>query len=108
MPKPKKTNPGDVIAIGDIHARYDCLEAMLQRLKGTGARVILLGDLIDRGGEDVKVLDRVKGLLDDPESLGLESFYVLMGNHERMFLDVVHHTHCRNQYHLPPMTILYR
>jgi serine/threonine protein phosphatase 1 len=83
----KKVNAGDVVAIGDIHARYDVLAAILKWLNGTGARVILLGDLIDRGGEDMKVLNKVKELLDNPESIGLESFNVLMGNHERMFMD---------------------
>jgi serine/threonine protein phosphatase 1 len=85
----KKVNAGDVIAIGDIHARYDVLAATLKWLNGTGARVILLGDLIDRGGEDMKVLNKVKELLDNPESIGLESFNVLMGNHERMFMEAV-------------------
>jgi len=85
----KKVNAGDVVAIGDIHARYDVLAATLKWLNGTGARVILLGDLIDRGGEDMDVLNKVKELMDDPESAGLESFNVLMGNHERMFVDVV-------------------
>lgn len=85
----KKVNAGDVIAIGDIHARYDVLAATLKWLNGTGARVILLGDLIDRGGGDMKVLNKVKELLDNPESIGLESFNVLMGNHERMFMDAV-------------------
>jgi hypothetical protein len=85
----KKVNAGDVVAIGDIHARYDVLTASLKWLNGTGARVILLGDLIDRGGEEMKVLNKVKDLLDNPESIGLESFNVLMGNHERMFVDAV-------------------
>jgi serine/threonine protein phosphatase 1 len=85
----KKVNAGDVVAIGDIHARYDVLTAALKWLNGTGARVILLGDLIDRGGEDMKVLNKVKELMDDPESAGLESFNVLMGNHECMFVDAV-------------------
>jgi serine/threonine protein phosphatase 1 len=85
----KKVNAGDVVAIGDVHARYDVLAAALKWLNGTGARVILLGDLIDRGGEDMKVLDKVKELMDDPGSAGLESFNVLMGNHERMFMDAV-------------------
>lgn len=85
----KKVNAGDVIAIGDIHARYDVLAAALKWLDNTGARVILLGDLIDRGGEEMKVLNKVKDLLDNPESIGLESFNVLMGNHERMFVNAV-------------------
>lgn len=80
-------NPGDIIAIGDIHARYDLLDALLEQLQGTEATVILLGDMIDRGGQDVQVLDRVKKLLDDPESEGFSNFFALMGNHEDMFID---------------------
>ena len=63
-------SPGDVIAVGDIHGRYDLLDALLAKLQGTQATVILLGDLIDRGGQDIQVLNRVKKLLDDPESEG--------------------------------------
>lgn len=87
--KSKKINPGDVIAVGDIHARYDVFLEFMNWVKGSGAVVILLGDLIDRGEEDIKVLNAVKKAMDDPASWGLESFYVLMGNHEKMFIDAV-------------------
>jgi serine/threonine protein phosphatase 1 len=80
-------NPGDVIAVGDIHGRYDLLNNFLARVGGTQATVILLGDLIDRGPDDVAVLNRVKKLLDDPESEGLANFFCLMGNHEAMMVD---------------------
>ena len=80
-------SPGDVISVGDIHGRLDLLTLFLDRVKGTGARVILLGDLIDRGPDCVGVLNRAKQLLDDPESWGLESFTVLRGNHEQMMID---------------------
>jgi serine/threonine protein phosphatase 1 len=79
--------PGDVIAVGDIHGRLDLLTLFLDHVKGTGARVILLGDLIDRGDDCVGVLNRAKQLLDDPEAWGLESFTVLRGNHEQMMID---------------------
>jgi serine/threonine protein phosphatase 1 len=82
-------NPGDVIAVGDIHGRFDLLERFLDHVKGTEAIVILLGDLIDRGPDDVKVLNRVKSLLDNPSSFGLSNFYALMGNHEAMFVDAL-------------------
>jgi serine/threonine protein phosphatase 1 len=80
-------NPGDVIAVGDIHARYDLFEKFLDHVRGTGACVILLGDIIDRGGQDVAVLNKVKELIDDPEKEGLSNFFCLMGNHEWMLLD---------------------
>jgi serine/threonine protein phosphatase 1 len=79
---------GDVIAVGDIHGRYDLLNLFLDDVKDTGVSVILLGDLIDRGPDDLGVLHRVSALLQDPESWGLQSFNALRGNHEAMFLDV--------------------
>lgn len=81
--------PGDVIAVGDLHARYDLLELLLDRLRGTQTTVIFLGDLIDRGGQDAQVLNKVKQLLDDPESEGLANVFALMGNHEAMLIDAV-------------------
>lgn len=41
--------PGDIIAVGDIHARYDLFEEFLNHVRGSQATVILLGDIIDRG-----------------------------------------------------------
>jgi serine/threonine protein phosphatase 1 len=81
-------NPGDLVAIGDVHGRFDLLVKMVDWLKGSGARVIFLGDLIDRGGEDLKVLDLVKQLLDDPDKFGLESVTAIKGNHEQMFVNM--------------------
>lgn len=80
-------NPGDVIAVGDIHARYDLFEKFLDHVRGTEACVILLGDIIDRGGQDLAVLNKVKELIDEPEKEGLSNFFCLMGNHEYMLLD---------------------
>jgi serine/threonine protein phosphatase 1 len=80
-------NPGDVIAVGDIHGRYDLFDNFLARVKDSQATIILLGDIIDRGPDDVKVLERTKQLLDDPESNGLANFFCLMGNHEAMMVD---------------------
>jgi len=79
--------PGDIIAVGDIHARYDLFEGFLNHVRGSQATVILLGDLIDRGGQDVEVLEKVRSLLENPESEGLSNFFCLMGNHEAMFVD---------------------
>jgi serine/threonine protein phosphatase 1 len=81
--------PGDVIAVGDIHGRFDLYELFLDHVRYSGATVILLGDLIDRGPEDMAVLNRTRDLLFDPESWGLQSFYALRGNHEKMFMDAV-------------------
>jgi serine/threonine protein phosphatase 1 len=80
-------NPGDVVAVGDIHGRFDLFSRFLDYARGSQATVILLGDIIDRGPDDVKMLEKVKELLDEPEKEGLENFFCLMGNHEAMFID---------------------
>lgn len=83
--------PADsTIAVGDVHGQIELLERFLAWVKDSGARVILLGDLIDRAknpGDDLKVLERVQELIQDPESWGLASFTSLRGNHETMFID---------------------
>lgn len=82
-----RIEPGDVIAVGDVHARYDLFSQFLDRVRGSQATVIMLGDLINKGGQDVAVLNKVKELLDDPEREGLANFFCLMGDHEKMLLD---------------------
>jgi len=81
--------PGDVIAVGDIHARYDLLSQFLEFVEGSLATVILLGDIIDRGGDDVKVLETVERLLNAPMDFGVSNSFCLMGNHEAMFVDAM-------------------
>jgi len=80
-------NPGDVIAMGDIHGRFDLLTQFVGWVRGTGAHVVFLGDLIDRGPDDVKVLELVKNLKDNPGEFGLLHVDVLRGNHEQLMLD---------------------
>ena len=84
-----EVSPGDVIAVGDIHGRYDLLDKLLQTLKNTEAIVIFLGDIIDRGGQDIQVVERVRKLTEDPESEGLSGCFCLMGNHEDLFIKAV-------------------
>lgn len=81
--------PGDLIAVGDVHGRYDLLKLFLEHVQGSLACVILLGDIIDRGGQDIEVLNVVSSLLREPEIIGLSNFFCLMGNHEAMFVDAV-------------------
>lgn len=89
LPDATVINPGDVIAVGDIHARYDLLEMFLEYVQGSLACVILLGDIIDRGGDDIKILNVVSSLIREPEIIGLSNFFCLMGNHEDLFIDAV-------------------
>lgn len=78
---------GDLIAVGDIHASWDLYSQFLAWVKDSEARVILLGDIIDRGGDDLIVLDYTSKILRDPGYWGLQEFHVLRGNHEQLFLD---------------------
>ena len=81
--------PNSCVAIGDVHGRSDLFRAMMEKLRGSNATVISLGDLIDRGPDDIGVLELARDLLYDPESWGLHSFYVLRGNHEQMLLNAL-------------------
>lgn len=76
-----------ICVIGDLHGMADLLEAMLDliaRQPGADrARIVLVGDLIDRGPDSARVLSRVRDLcLAEPAR-----YICLMGNHERMLLD---------------------
>ncbi len=96
-PVPKTAASGDFPAlplphqplciIGDLHGMADLLEAMLARIadqpNAATARIVLVGDLIDRGPDSAAVLRRVYDLcLQEPDHVTC-----LMGNHERMMLD---------------------
>ena len=72
--------------IGDIHGKADKLHALLQTLgytktadgyhAPTGHKAIFLGDFIDRGEQQLEVLDTVFAMLDNNQA------YAVMGNHE--------------------------
>lgn len=70
----------------DIHGRYDLLQKALDfvyRENPLGGKIIFLGDYIDRGPENKKVLETVM----NPKE-GWD-FICLAGNHEEMFLDAI-------------------
>ncbi len=72
--------PDEKIAvIGDIHGRFDLLERMLGMLRAEApdARIITVGDHVDRGPQSREVLEKLRGL---------EGAVSLMGNHEAMML----------------------
>ena len=66
--------------IGDIHGRADLLDQLLQRLarEAPGARLVTVGDYVDRGAESRAVIARLRGL---------DGALCLRGNHEQMLLD---------------------
>ena len=71
------------IIIGDIHGCNTELRALLEKVEpGDSDRLILLGDLFDRGGESREVFGTVRHLA---EEFG-ERFVLLRGNHEDYLL----------------------
>lgn len=72
-----------IYAIGDIHGQFAMLrEAMtwIEADGGADARVVFLGDLVDRGPDSRGVIDFLSRGLSDGRD-----WITLMGNHDRMF-----------------------
>jgi len=88
---PRGSIPEDqiVYAIGDIHGRDDLLRGLhdtilqdlAEKAQGRHARIIYLGDYVDRGPDSKAVIDR---LLEQP--LGDAEQVFLKGNHEDAML----------------------
>lgn len=75
-------------AISDIHGNNELFRRALKQvgLKKSD-RLILLGDLIDRGQDSKEVLDTIFLLIENGFKLDM-----LFGNHEQMFLDAFENT----------------
>ena len=72
-----------IYAIGDIHGQLEMLEEALARIEADGgpeARVVFLGDYVDRGPESRGVIE----LLSQGLAAG-RNWTCLLGNHDRMF-----------------------
>jgi serine/threonine protein phosphatase 1 len=77
-------------AVGDIHGRADLFAALARAIdaddaaRGTAdSRVVLLGDLIDRGPDSAGVIRLAR------QWQARRKLHVLMGNHEEMLLDAL-------------------
>lgn len=84
--------PDSTLALGDVHGQIELLEQFVEWVRDSDARVVFLGDLIDRAknpGDDLRVLELVRQMCDCPEDFGLASCTSLIGNHEIMFLNAV-------------------
>ena len=80
-----------VQVIGDVHGCLDQLEQMLDefdqlRPKNAARTLILLGDLIDRGGQSRGVVERVIQLKSEAAARG-DKVVSILGNHEQLMLD---------------------
>lgn len=75
--------------IGDVHGRSDLLDLLVRQICASqttaGMRVVLVGDLIDRGPDAAGVLERVRDWVAHPAPFA--EVICLMGNHEAMMLD---------------------
>jgi serine/threonine protein phosphatase 1 len=78
-----------VYAIGDIHGRLDLFQQLLRQLKADvgsrasrSTRIVLLGDLIDRGPQSRQVLELAKLMQRNNQG----RVVVLCGNHEDLLL----------------------
>lgn len=72
-----------IYAIGDIHGQLAMLRAALDWIEadgGTEARIVFLGDLVDRGPDSAGVIDVLCRGIDAGRD-----WTVLLGNHDRMF-----------------------
>jgi len=74
-------------AIGDIHGRLDLYEALITAIEdeiagapGLDHRIVVLGDLVDRGADSAGVVARTQAWQQE------RNVRVLAGNHEEMFL----------------------
>ena len=75
-------NDGPVDVVGDVHADADGLEGLLAALgyrrdgaHPEGRRLVFTGDLVDRGPASLRVLDRVRRLVE-------AGHQAVLGNHE--------------------------
>lgn len=86
---PPLTPERPFVAIGDVHGRADLLAALDSRIAAEagaeGLPVVFLGDYVDRGEQSREVL----GMLMDATTQDRARITCLMGNHERMLLDVL-------------------
>lgn len=81
-----------MVAIGDVHGCATLLQQEIAKHRGSGAELILLGDLIDRSPEadgDRRALELVWQLQQNPGLQGLAGVTVLRGNHEQMLSDAL-------------------
>lgn len=63
--------------VSDFHGVYDAIELVEDKLNKKNRRVVILGDCMDRGNEGMRLLSRIKELIENGESLTY-----IPGNHD--------------------------
>lgn len=92
-----------IYAIGDIHGQYDLLRELyttiLRHMEAAGDKdntIVFLGDYVDRGSQNQKVLDFLIHLESGP---GLKHIF-LKGNHEQIFINAMENPLVRFHVHM--------
>jgi serine/threonine protein phosphatase 1 len=76
-----RSDPGRLIAIGDVHGCAHALDVLLNEISPRPTdRLVFLGDLIDQGRDSAAVLDSLIDLKQRCQVV------LIQGNHEEMFL----------------------
>lgn len=71
----------NIYVISDIHGEFDLFIKMLKKINfSRNDRLIILGDVLDRGSQPIKIIEYV---------MEKDNIKLLMGNHEKMFLDFI-------------------
>jgi hypothetical protein len=85
---------GRIVALSDIHGAYDAMQKTLlnagvidaeERWAGGTTRLVIVGDLLDRGPDSREAMDLLMRLEPEAAAAGGE-VHVLLGNHEAMNL----------------------
>lgn len=79
-------NEGKHYAIADIHGMYGSYMDVIKRLS-TKDNLYIIGDVIDRGSNGIKILQDIIRRIKDPENNPKITF--LMGNHEMQFIETI-------------------
>ena len=70
-----------IYVMSDLHGEYKKFNAMLKKINFTDRdELFILGDIIDRGPEPIKILKQI---------MDMSNVYPLLGNHEVMAYDVL-------------------
>ena len=79
-------NKGKHYVMSDIHGMYDVYMEAMKKFKKDD-HVYILGDVIDRGAEGIKIIEDIMERCANPKNNPKITF--LLGNHEMQFLDCV-------------------
>lgn len=82
---------GKLYTVGDVHGCYnelqELMDLVLEDIGNDPAKIVFLGDYVDRGPDSAKVVDYLDSLrLSGPEGI---DFVFLKGNHEDMLIKAV-------------------